>query len=235
MLFSPQIPLQLTPRRDNRFSDFVSGPNTTTIEALQHMLDEPGSNIFLFGGEGTGKTHLLNALCHETRERQGRAFYLALKRLPANAIDSLQGLEKLDLVCVDDLHVIAGDEAWEEALFHCFNRIREADGRLLVCSRERLSALNLGLPDLASRLAWGLRLPLLPLEDHDKLAVMNLHSNTLGYSLSEDVLHYLLKHHDRNMAALIQTLENLHQAALVSKRRITVPMAREVLKSSRKR
>ena len=231
-MFSPQIPLQLMPRRDSRFENFFSGPNHAVVEALKQMPDEPGSNIFLSGGEGSGKTHLLNALCHETRERQGRAFYLALKRLPKDAIASLQGLEKLDLVCVDDLHVIAGDEAWEEALFHCFNRIREAGGRLLVSSQKRLSALDLGLPDLASRLAWGLRLQLIPLEDHDKLAVINLHSNALGYSLPEDVQQYLLKHHDRNMAALIQTVEKLHQAALTNKRRITVPLAREVLKAA---
>ena len=233
MLFSPQIPLQLEPRRDSRFEDFVTGPNHALVEALKHMPDEPGSSVFLFGSEGSGKTHLLNALCYETRERQGRAFYLTLKRLPKDAIASLQGLEKLDLVCVDDLHLIAGDEAWEEALFHCFNRVREANGRLLVSSRKRLSALNLGLPDLASRLAWGLRLPLMPLEDHDKLAVINLHSNALGFSLPEDVQQYLLKHHDRSMAALIQTVENLHQAALTNKRRITVPLAREVLKAAR--
>lgn len=233
MLFSPQIPLQLVPRRDSRFDDFVSGPNDATVEALKHMPDEPGTHVFLFGEAGSGKTHLLNALCHETRERQGRAFYLALKRLPKDAIASLQGLEKLDLVCVDDLHVIAGDEAWEEALFHCFNRIREANGRLLVSSRKRLSALNLGLPDLASRLAWGLRLPLMPLEDQDKLAVINLHCDALGFSLPEDVQQYLLKHHDRNMAALIQVVENLHQAALTNKRRITVPLAREVLKATK--
>ena len=233
MLFSPQIPLQLEPRRDSRFEDFVTGPNHAVVEALKHMPDEPGSSVFLFGGEGSGKTHLLNALCYETRERQGRAFYLTLKRLPKDAIASLQGLEKLDLVCVDDLHVIAGDEAWEEALFHCFNRVREANGRLLVSSRRRLSALNLGLPDLASRLAWGLRLPLMPLEDQDKLAVINLHSNALGFSLPEDVQKYLLKHHDRSMVALIQTVENLHQAALTNKRRITVPLAREVLKTTR--
>ncbi len=232
MLFSPQIPLQLMPRRDNRFDNFVSGPNSAVVAALRNMADEPGSNIFLFGGEGSGKTHLLNALCHETREQRGRAFYLSLKRVQGNAIASLQGLEKLDIVCVDDLHLIAGDQAWEEALFHCFNRIREAKGRLLISSRKRLSALNLDLPDLVSRLAWGLRLPLLPLEDHDKLAAINLHSETLGYGLPEDVQQYLLKHHDRSMAALIQTVESLHMAALTNKRRITVPLAREVLKVS---
>ena len=149
MLFSPQIPLQLMPLRDSRFENFVDGPNHAVVKALKHLPDEPGSHIFLYGGEGSGKSHLLNAMCVETRERHGRAFYLALNRLPKDAIASLEGLEKLDLVCVDDLHIIAGDQAWEEALFHCFNRIREANGRLLVSSRKRLSALDLGLPDLA--------------------------------------------------------------------------------------
>ena len=118
-------------------------------------------------------------------------------------------------------------------MFHCFNRIREADGRLLVSSRERLSALELGLPDLASRLAWGLRLQLLPLADEDKLNVINLHSDALGLSLPDDVQQYLLKHHERSMAALIHTVENLQQAALIHKRRITIPLAREVLKANK--
>ena len=230
MLFSSQIPLQLTPLRDSRFDNFVEGPNHAVVKALRHLPDEPGSHVFLYGGEGSGKSHLLNAVCVETREREGRAFYLALKRLPRDAIASLEGLEKLDLVCVDDLHVIAGDQAWEEALFHCFNRIREANGRLLVSSRERLSALELGLPDLKSRLAWGLRLQLLPLEDKDKLEVINLHCIALGLSLPDDVQQYLLKHHDRSMAALVHTVESLQQAALTLKRKITVPLAREVLK-----
>jgi DnaA family protein len=232
MLFSQQIPLQLMPHRDSRFEDFVSGPNSAVVDALKHMLDEPGSHIFLYGDEGSGKTHLLNALCHEVRERQGRAFYLALKRLPKDAIASLEGLEKLDLVCVDDLHVIAGEEAWEEALFHCFNRIREAGGRLLVSSRLRLSALKLGLPDLASRLGWGLRLPLMPLEDDDKLAVINSYCAALGFDLPEEVQQYLLKRHDRSLKALLQTVENLHHAVLTQKRRITIPLAREVLKAA---
>ncbi len=229
MLFSSQIPLQLMPRRDCRFDDYVAGPNEAVVRALKQVVDEPGSHVFLSGRRGSGKTHLLNALCHETRERGGRAFYLALGTLPKDAIASLQGLEKLELVCVDDLHAIAGDAAWEEALFHCFNRIRESNGRLVIGSRERLSALNLGLPDLASRLAWGLRLQLVPLEDQDKLAVIKLHSDALGISLPAEVQQYLLKRHERSMVALIRAVENLQRAALISKRRITVPFAREVL------
>ena len=230
MLFSPQIPLQLNPRSDGRFDNFVAGPNEAVAKALKKVVEDSGSLVFLHGGAGCGKTHLLNALCHEVRERQGRAFYLALRRLPKNAVTSLQGLEKLNLVCVDDLHVIAGDEVWEEALFHCFNRIREANGSLVVSSRVRLSSLDLGLPDLASRLAWGLRLPLIPITDEDKLAVMGMRSAALGIVLPDDVRLYLLKHQDRSLAALIQTVENLHYLAMTNKRRITIPLAREALK-----
>ena len=73
MLFSPQIPLPLTPRRDSRFEDFVPGPNAAVVEALRGMLDESEAHTFLHGDEGSGKTHLLNALCLATRERGGRA------------------------------------------------------------------------------------------------------------------------------------------------------------------
>lgn len=233
MLFSPQIPLPLMPVRDHRFEGFVVGPNKAVVEALRHIPDEPGSHIFLSGGEGSGKTHLLNASCWLMRECQGRAFYLGLKGLPEDAIASLQELEKLDLVCVDDLHVIAGDPLWEEALFHCFNRIREANGRLLVSSRTALKSLKLGLPDLDSRLAWGLSLSLTPLEDHDKLKVIDLLGEALGLNLPEEVQRYLLKHHDRSVQALVQTVENLHRAALTHKRRITIPFAREVLNAAK--
>jgi DnaA family protein len=232
MLFSPQIPLPLTPRHDSRFEDFAPGPNVAVVESLRGMLDEAGAHVFLHGDEGSGKTHLLNALCLETRERGGRAYYLALKRLPGDAAAALQGVEGLDLVCVDDLHLVAGDGAWEEALFHGFNRIRETGGRLLVSSRRRLSALDIGLPDLASRLAWGLQLSLKPLSDADKLDVINRHSDALGLGLGEDVQQYLIKHCERSVAALIGTVEQLHQVALTHKRRITIPLARQVLRAA---
>lgn len=232
MLFSKQIPLQLIPRRDGRFEDFVAGPNIAVLQALKHVPQEGAVNIFLSGDPGSGKTHLLNALCHETRKRDQRAFYLALERLPVDAIASLQGLEQYDLVCVDDLHVIAGQHNWEEALFHCFNRIRKAGGRLVVSSRTRLSALDLVLPDLASRLTWGLRLRLESLDDNCKLDVLNRQAEALGISLPQDVQAYLLKHGDRSLPALLGTLEQLHQVVLTDKRRITVPLAREALNTA---
>lgn len=229
MLFSPQIPLQLEPRRPDRFEDFVVGPNAAALHAVQHLLDEPGGILFLSGPRGSGKSHLLNALCHAARNRGMAAFYVALKRLPEEAAAGLEGLRMLDLVCVDDLDCVAGNPLWEQALFRCFNEVRDAGGRLLVSSSQPLSSLPIQLPDLASRLAWGVRQALLPPDDSGKLEVLQQRALTLRIEVPLDVQQYLLRYGRRDMASLLTALERLKDAAFADKRKITVPLAREVL------
>ena len=229
MLFSPQIPLQLEPRRPDRFEDFVVGPNAIALGAVQHLLDEPGGVLFLSGPEGSGKSHLLNALCHKARSSGLAAFYIALKRLPDEAAAGLEGLQQLDLVCVDDLDHVAGNAVWERALFRCFNDIRDAGGRLLVSSSQPLSTLPVRLPDLASRLSWGVRQKLQPPDDAGKLEVLQQRARTLRIEVPLDVQNYLLRFGRRDMASLLTALERLKDAAFADKRKITVPLAREVL------
>jgi DnaA family protein len=229
MRVSPQIPLPLEPLRADRFEDFVAGPNATALAAVVGLLDDPGGVLFLSGPEGSGKSHLLNALCHRAREAGLSAFYIALKHLPAEAAAGLEGLQGLDLVCVDDIDRVAGDTAWEQALFRCFNEVRAARGRLLVSSRESLAALPLGLPDLTSRLGWGLRLALQAPSDAGKLAILERRAAAMRIELPADVGHYLLRYGRRDLAFLLEALERLREAAFADKRRITVPLAREVL------
>lgn len=229
MLFSPQIPLALEPPRLSRLEDFVPGPNAAVLEALQSVVAEPGSSLFLHGQEGSGKSHLLNAVCLRARELGLTAFYLGLRQPPAEPASALQGMEAMDLVCIDDLHCVAGDPAWEEALFHFINRLRGANGRLVVASHRRLGNLPLRLPDLASRLAWGLRLELKGLDDPDKLQVLAQHARSLGFELPEDVADFLIRHSDRNLARLLALVDRLRYRAFTEKRRITVPLARAVM------
>lgn len=229
MLFSPQIPLQLEPRRPDRFEDFVVGPNAMALSAVRHLLEESGGILFLSGPQGSGKSHLLNALCHAARHSGLAAFYIALKRLPEEAAAGLEGLQMLNLVCVDDLDRVAGNPVWEHALFRCFNEVREAGGRLLVSSSKPLSALPIGLPDLASRLAWGVRQALLPPDDAGKLEILQQRARTLRIEVPLDVQQYLLRYGRRDIASLLTALERLKDAAFADKRKITVPLAREVL------
>jgi DnaA family protein len=229
MLFSPQIPLQLEPPRPDRLDDFVAGPNEAALEAVRRLLDEPGGSLFLSGPKGSGKSHLLNGLCHAARDRGLAAFYIALGRLPEEAAAGLDGLQVLDLVCVDDIDRVAGNAVWERALFRCFNEVRSAQGRLLIGSRKPLSQLDIDLPDLASRLGWGVRLRLRYPGDEGKLAILQQRARSLHIDLPDEVSRYLLRHSARDLASLLDAVESLRDAAFAGKRKITVPLAREVL------
>lgn len=230
MLFSPQIPLPLEPRRIGRLDDFVVGPNAAVIGAVAEVARQPDTSLFLAGATGSGKTFLLNAACLAARENGRTAFYLGLRGLAQPDSSALEGLEAMHLVCIDDLHLVAGDPAWEEALFHFINRLRERRGSLLLASLERLGRLPLKLPDLASRLAWGLRLELQPLGDEDKRRVLENHARSLGIELPVAVSDYLLKRGTRDMATLVGLVTRLQQAAFREKRKVTVPLARRMMK-----
>ena len=229
MSFSPQMPLPLEPRRPDRMEDFLAGANQAAVASVCSLLDEPGGILFLSGPAGSGKSHLLNAICRRARERGMAAFYIPLRRVPPEAAAGLSGLDALDLVCVDDLDHVAGDPAWEQALFRCCNDIRAARGRLLVSSGQPLAALPLGLPDLASRLAWGVRQTLQVPDDGDKLEILRQRARALRIEVPADVQDYLLRHGRRDLGSLLGALERLQVAAFAAKRRITVPLAREVL------
>jgi DnaA-homolog protein len=224
-----QILLPLEGRRTDRFEDFVPGVNGKVVAALQELLQSTEGCVFVRGAEGSGKTHLLNATFNQAQGLDMRAFYLCLGHLPDTAAAGLAGLEALDLVCIDDIDRIVGQPAWEKALFHFFNRFRSQRGRLVVSSSQPLSSLRFDLPDLASRLAWGLRLQLQPLGDEGKAEVLHNRSAALGIELPQDVSNYLLSRGGRNISVLLDNLEAIRLAALQGKRKITIPLAREVL------
>jgi DnaA family protein len=224
-----QILLPLEGRRPDHFEDFVAGDNGAVLEALQELVANGGHCLFLTGASGSGKTHLLNAACNLAGQRDRQAFYIAPGRLPEQAAAGLADLGHMDLVCVDDIDRCIGHRRWEEALFHCFNRLREEGGSLVVTSSKPLSGLQFSLPDLASRLAWDLRLQLQPLDDLGKAEVMQRWARSHDIRLPPEVQNYLLSRGSRSLAVLLQHLEALRVAALSSKRKITVPLAREVL------
>ena len=136
-----------------------------------------------------------------------------------------------DVVGVDTVDCVAGNPVWESALFGCFNDVRAARGRLLVSSNRPLASLEFCLPDLASRLAWGVRQNLRLPDDGGKLEILQQRALTLRIDLPQDVQSYLLKYGKRDMSSLLLALERLKDAAFAGKRKITVPLAREILKT----
>lgn len=231
MLVSPQIPLELEPARPDRFEDFVAGPNQTVVDALRALGGEAGASLFLHGPPSSGKTHLLNALCMERREQGATAWYIGLEHLAPEASAGLKGLQ--GAVCFDGLQAVIGDAGWEEALFHCFNEVFEQGGQVAASSRVPLSALQFALPDLASRMAWGPRLKLQPLGERDRLRVLRARARRLELDVPPEVEGFLMRRISRDLGTMLEALEKLHRAARADKRRVTVPLARQVLAAER--
>jgi len=149
------LPVQLRPEAD--FSAFVVGPNDEAVAAVAAWAAGTGDHfIYLFGTTGSGKTHLLHAACWQAVQGDRSAIYLPLKhgKLAPSALDNL---ELWNLVALDDIQTIAGNATWEEGLFDLYNRLRESGQHLLVSGHVPVSELPLTLPDLRSRLGWGVR------------------------------------------------------------------------------
>lgn len=221
-----QIPLNLQLRAEATFDNFVSKGNETLIHTLCESNEQ---YIYLWGEESCGKTHLLQALCHQAYQQGQTAAYIPLQDEDIAEADILTGLENLDLICIDDLQVIAGQSDWELALFNLFNRVRERGKRLVISARFAANKTGTELADLVSRLNWGVVFQITALQEQDKIAVLQLRAGQLGLQLSIDVAAYMLKRSPRDMASLFKLLGKLDTASLTEQRRLTIPFVRQYL------
>ncbi len=227
-----QLPLGLTLKDSATFANFIAGPHSEAVLALQACAQGQGEAfIYLAGAAGTGKTHLLQAACHEAAQAGGTVAYLPLQRAAEFTAAVLEGLERMALVCLDDVQSVSGQADWERALFVLFNGLRDSGGRLIVSATRKPAQLGLALPDLASRLGWGVTYVLQELDDSDKLEALRLRALARGFELPDEVGRYLLLRLPRDMHALFAVLDRLDYASLVAQRRLTVPFIKSILGS----
>jgi DnaA family protein len=226
----PQLPLGLVFVELYSFEQYYSGANLEAVTALKRCAQGKGETfIYLWGEKGTGKSHLLQACSREAHVCGQRTLYLPLKELKRYLPALLEGLEQLDLVCVDDISAIAASSDSELGFLYCFNSLREARVRLIVADRSPPWQLPL-VADLRTRLAWGLALKLKPLSDEDKLEAIRLRAHHLGLELSPQVGRFLLARYPRDLPSLWRLLEQLDRATLAAKRRLTIPFVKQYLK-----
>lgn len=215
---------------DNYFFG-VQNINAQVIAALKAQLLLTGEQfIFLWGREGAGVSHLLQAACHEADMSGASSQYLPLlelKELDASAL--LEGLELLDLVCLDDLGEVVGDARWERALFRFFNAMRDGGKRVLMGAKAGPKELPVELPDLQSRLNWGLTYQLQPMSDEAKQQALQIRAGKRGLELSNEVAQFILHRSPRNTTELFASLQQLDRASLEEQRRLTIPFVKQVL------
>jgi len=235
---SPSTPRQLSLgvslNDQARFDNFyvpAASPNVPILGLLQAQARGQGEPfVYLWGPPGVGLTHLLQAACH-TAEASGLSIqYLPLRDLLGFAPGPLlEEMDALDFLCLDGLDAIAGRRDWEEALFHLYNRLHEQGSRLLVAAAQGPRALPLVLPDLRSRLQWGVTCQLEPLTDLGKREALRHRARSRGLDLSEEVADYVLQRVPRDMNQLFCHLERLDHASLAEQRKLTIPFVKKVL------
>jgi DnaA family protein len=225
-----QLALQFVLPEKAAIESYLSRANEQAVEALRACAGGKGEPyLYLWGTGGTGKSHLLQAATLLAEKVDRSAVYIPLEQVSELAPEIFDDLEQVDLVCLDNVQQIAGESNWEQALFNLFNRLRDNHRSLLVSADCSPLNLPLKLPDLASRLSWGLCYQLQGMSDQDKAQAMIEDAERRGLLLSRDGARYILRHAPRDMGSLRRLLEQMDRAALEAKRRLTIPFIREFL------
>lgn len=225
-----QIPLPLGNFDRFNFELYWSGSNHAAVEHLRRVAGgETADNIYLWGGPATGKSHLLQAACTLAATAQRQVMYIPLEDTSGLSPDLLQGVDGLDLVCLDDVDRVAGSSEWEIAIFNLYNQLQENHKSLIVSARTGTVGIPLALPDLRSRLAAGVSWHLTPLTEADRLQAVQQRATVRGFELPDEVVDYLSKRVARDMHSLFDWLDRLDHASLAQQKKLTVPFVRELL------
>jgi len=225
-----QLPLAIQLRDDATFENFYSGRHALLLNQLKQQLARGERYIYLFGPDGCGRSHLLQAACHAATALGLSSCFLPLAELRDYAPQDLfEGLEQLSLVCLDDIQAVIGEPVWEEQLFHLFNRLLDHKVALLVAADRSVRELNPALADLSSRLNWGVVYQLQQADDEERLKVFCFRASQRGIAIEDEVARFIYHRCQRDMNALLEVLDKLDLASIKQQRRVTIPFVKATL------
>ncbi|SFK27269.1 regulatory inactivation of DnaA Hda protein [Marinobacter persicus] len=226
-----QMALGVKLRDDARFDNFHGSRNREVATRLERVCQQPDGLpvVVLCGDSDTGKSHLLQAVCHRAEQLGQGAVCISLEELMPFGPEALAGLENHAIVCLDDLGLIAGNGAWEEAVFHLYNRILDRDGLLVVSMADVPGTVPFELADLGSRLAHGLVLQLRVYRDEDRTGILKARAEQRGMVLSDDVASFIMRRAPRRLGDLLAILDTLDENSLQAQRRLTIPFVKSVM------
>lgn len=217
-----QLALDLARPAAPTLDNFVPGANGELLAALRAIAAGAAAErfVYVWGGAGCGRTHLLTALAAATG-----AHYVAC----ASALALPADLGTQPLAAVDDVDAL--DESAQIALFNAYNEMRANGGALVAAGSRPPTRLALRA-DLATRLAWGLVYEVRPLSDDERREALTRHAAQRGFALAPDVANYLLAHARRDLPTLLAILDALDRHSLETRRPVSVLLARELLRDA---
>lgn len=226
------IPFEL--QETKKFDLFFGIEQEWMVAALKDWVNrdiDSAPFCWIWGGGGVGKSHLLSAVGYELLNK-GRVFYLDLSNIASYEPDIMSNLSSSYVICIDNVDAVVSNHAWEKALFSLYNdAVMMLNCKLIVTASMPSKHLGFSLPDLRSRMSQGLELEVKKLSVENLAKAIIFRAKFLGFELSSSVVNYLMIHFSSCSKCLFGYLDLLKDFSWQNKRKITIPLVKNVADS----
>ncbi len=242
---SQKKPFYLNPKYT--FEGFVVGSSNRFAHAATLAIAEAPAKaynpLFIYGGVGLGKTHLMQAACHYISDmhRNLKLFYTTSESFTNELINGIQTrttqkfrekYRNVDVLLIDDIHFIAGKESTQEEFFHTFNALYDGH-KQIVLSSDRPPKTIPGLEErLVSRFEWGLVTDVQLPDFETRIAILKKKAERNGSKLPDDILYFIAEKIKTNIRELEGALIKLIAYSALENKKVTLELAKEILKDA---
>ena len=225
------------------FNTFVVGnSNRLACSAAQAVAENPGHSynpLFIYGGPGLGKTHLLHAIGHASAGKNNKVLYVTAEQFTHDFVTAIQQRKtedfrsryrNVDILLIDDIGFISGKEQTEENFVHTFNDLHNANSQIVITSDRPPKSLPLTARQLRSRFEWGLVADIEPLDFEMRLAIVQAKAMQQSADFPADVLEFIARQDQQNVRELEGHLNRVTAYARLTRAMPTIELAREALR-----
>jgi chromosomal replication initiator protein len=226
------------------FDAFIVGNSNRLAHAASLAVAEaPGESynpLFLYGGVGLGKTHLLHAIGHQGVHTGLAVLYVSSEQFTNEIINAIRyrtteefraKYRSVDILLVDDIQFIAGKESTEEEFFHTFNSLYEMSKQIVICSDRPPKAIISLEERLRSRFEWGLIADIQPPDLETRMAILRVKADLLHYRVPDDIIAYIAGRVQTNIRELEGCLNRLMAYQQLHHTELTMDVARAAMSS----
>jgi chromosomal replication initiator protein len=226
------------------FDAFIVGNSNRLAHAASLAVAEaPGESynpLFLYGGVGLGKTHLLHAIGHQGVETGLAVLYVSSEQFTNEIVNAIRyrtteefraKYRSVDILLVDDIQFIAGKESTEEEFFHTFNSLYEMSKQIVICSDRPPKAIVSLEERLRSRFEWGLIADIQPPDLETRMAILRVKSDLLDYYVPDEIISYIAGRVQTNIRELEGCLNRLMAYQQLHRADLTLDVARAAISS----
>jgi len=224
------------------FDNFVVGPNNRLPHAASQAVAESPANaynpLFLYGGVGLGKTHLLQAIGNEAAKRDLNILYVSSEEFTNDLINSIRKRDtvnfreryrSIDILLIDDIQFIAGKESTQEEFFHTFNTLHGQDKQIVISSDRSPKSLVTLEERLRSRFEWGLIVDIQPPELETRIAILRTKAERAGRNVPGEILESIAHQIQSNIRELEGALTRVLAYSDLSGKPLTMELTKIAL------